>query len=162
MAAVFGYRNSILKLFRFIHLPIFTVMALVVCVQAIRGKVPATFAMLMTVSWVWVAYWMFWRTCHTLEVDGNTLRWWSALRSGSLDVTDLTGNRNLFGLPGSMQTMRRRSGRPIIVAGQGPGWLRFLEELNAHHPERPFQASRSARFAAKWPGAGFGSRFYQR
>ena len=160
--AVFGYKNWVLKLFRFIHLPIFTVASLVLCVQAARGKIPLGIAMFWTVGWIWVAYRMFWRACHTVEVEGNTLRWRSALRSGTVDVTDLTGNRNLFGFVGSMQTLRQRSGRPIIVAVYGRGWLQFLDALNAHHPEHPFRASRLARFSAKWPGAGFGSGFYQR
>jgi hypothetical protein len=160
--AVFGYKNWILKLFRFIHLPIFTIVAIVMGVQAIRGKFPASIAMFWVGGWVWGAYWMFWRACHTVEVEGDTFRWWSTFRHGELAISELIGNRNFFGIPGGMQTLRRSSGRPILVASQGRSWLLFLDELNKRHPQHPFHASRLARFATKWPGSGGCSTFYHR
>lgn len=158
--AAFGYRNSFLKFFRFVHLPIFSVVSVVIGGQALRGLVPAWFAAEWIVGWIWIAYWVFWRMAHTVEVEGDIIRWWSALHKGETRMSDLTGNGKMFGLPMGFPTLRVRSGTSIIVAGQGSGWVRFLDELNAHHPDHPFRSTWTARMLARWPGAGFGCAFY--
>jgi hypothetical protein len=158
MAERFGYTNSMMKFFRFVHLPIFSIAAIVMAVQGIRGAVPASFALFFVLCVPWNLYWWFWRNCHTVEVDGNRLCWWSGLRHGEIAVSELTGNGTLFG----MQKLKTRAGKSILVCGQGPGWIRFLEVLNDRHPLHPFRPTRLVRWGAKWSGSGGFSRYYER
>jgi hypothetical protein len=71
-------------------------------------------------------------SCSSLEPDGR-LRWWAALRSGSIDVTQLLRARGSRFAPGMF--FLEHTGGTLRVHGMQPGFEQVLSALRRARPD---------------------------
>lgn len=72
-------------------LAVFAVVAAVMVVAAAHGSgPPVAFLAFWIAAFGWNAYWWAWRVCTEVRLDGSTLSWRTAVRSGQAPVGDVT------------------------------------------------------------------------
>ncbi|GAB2932374.1 hypothetical protein GCM10027047_30870 [Rhodococcus aerolatus] len=104
------YRGAVLA-----GVGLFGCVAVAVVIASVRTAHPPV---LFTAAWVaalaWNAYWFLLRVCSRVSVDADGVRWATPLRSGVIDLDDVT---RLGALPlgRGAQLLRSRSGPGLVI-----------------------------------------------
>jgi hypothetical protein len=106
------------------------------------GGPPLVFGVLWLAIVAWNGYWYLLRVAGELWLDGTTLHWRAALRSGSIDVAEIVEIRP-FRLASNIEVIQLRNGRPILTMA-GKGIRELNDSIARQRPGLPVRLGRAA------------------
>lgn len=132
---------------------LFTVVAASLVVSTVAGGPegpPPLFSFLWLSGVGWAAYWWLFRIAAEVELEGTTLRWRTPLRTGQVDLADLTQVRPAY-FGSNLAVFELSEGRsPMVFVVKGFSGL--AEEIRSRRPDLPVRSSLVGRFNERMPG----------